>query len=86
MVAQVQSNNVRTKRKGFFRLGIGIDCDTNKELFPDVTDDEIKECRDFVKDMMLFAKQCVQETIKEHGYEFVSTGKGTQKEFVKKEF
>ena len=81
-----QLKGIRKKRDGFFRLGIGIDCDTNKELFPDVTDDEIKECRDFVKDMMLFAKQCVQETVKEQGYEFVSTGKGTQRELVKKEF
>ena len=77
---------VRKKRKGFFRLGIGIDCDTNKELFPDVTDDEIKECRDFVKDMMLFAKQCVQESVREQGYEFIPTGKGKQMELVKKEF
>ena len=76
---------VTPKREGFFRLGIGIDCDTNKELFPDVTDDEIKECRDFVKDMMLFAKQCVQETVKEQGYEFVSTGKGKEMNLVKKE-
>ena len=77
---------VRKKRKGFFRLGIGIDCDTNKELFPDITDDEIKECKDFIKDMMSLARQCVQETVRENDYEFVSTGKGTQRELVKKEF
>ena len=80
-----QLKGIRKKRDGFFRLGIGINCETNKELFPDVTYDEIKECRDFVKDMMLFAKQCVQETVKEHGYEFVSTGKGKEKILVKKE-
>ena len=75
-----QIKGLRQKRDGFFRLGIGIDCDTNKELFPDVTDNEIKECRGFVKDMMLFAKQCVQETVREKGYEFVSTGKEKQRE------
>ena len=74
------------KRDGFFRLGIGIDCDTNKELFPDITDDEIKECKDFIKDMMSLARQCVQETVRENGYEFVSTGKGKQRVLVKKEF
>ena len=81
-----QLKGIRKKRDGFFRLGIGINCDTNKELFPDVTDDEIKESKDFIKDMMLFAKQCVQETVRENGYEFVPTGKGTQRELVKKEF
>ena len=81
-----QLKGIRKKRDGFFRLGIGIDCDTNKELFPDITDDEIKECKDFIKDMMYFAKQCVKETVRENGYEFVSTGKGTQRELVKKEF
>ena len=83
MEVQAQNNSIIHKRDGFFRLGIGLDCDTNKDLFPDVIDGEIKESKEFIKDMMLFARQCVQETVKENGYEFISTGKGKERILVK---
>ena len=77
---------VTPKREGFFRLGIGGSCEPEPEQYPDVTPQERQECKDFWKDIFKMCQEVVQESVREQGYEFVSTGKGKQKELVKKEF
>lgn len=77
---------VTPKREGFFRLGIGGSSEPDPKQYPDVIPQERKECKDFWKDIFKMCQEVVQESVREQGYEFVSTGKGTQKELVKKEF
>ena len=77
---------VTQKRNGFFRLGIGGSSEPNPEQYPDVTPQERQECKDFLKDIFKMCQEVVQESVREQGYEFVPTGKGTQRELVKKEF
>lgn len=71
---------VTPKREGFFRLGVGGSCEPDTEQYPDVTPQETKECNDFWKYIFKMCQDCVQESVREQGYEFVSTGKGRQKE------
>lgn len=70
---------VTPKLEGFFRLGIGGSYEPDKEQYPDVTSQERQECKDFWKDIFKICKEVVQESVREQGYEFVSTGKGTEK-------
>lgn len=70
---------VTPKREGFFRLGVGGSSEPDQLQYPDVTHQERQECNDFFKDIFNLCKEVVQETVKENGYEFVSTGKGSEK-------
>lgn len=75
---------IHPKREGFFRLGVGKD-KSGKKYCPDADEQEIKEKEDFL--YYIFNKVCketVLETVDEAGFEFVPTGKGRQKELVKK--
>ena len=76
---------VTPKREGFFRLGIGGSCEPDPQQYPDVTPKERKECNDFWKEIFSLCRIFVVEHSREQGYEFVPTGKGTQRELVKKE-
>ena len=77
MEAQVQSKYFIPKREGFFRLAVGGSSEADPEQYQDVDTQEIKECNDFCKDIFKFCKEVVQETVREQGYEFVHTGKGS---------
>ena len=70
---------VTQKREGFFRLGIGGSSEPDPAQYPDVKQQERQECNDFFKDIFKMCQEVVQEHVKEQGYEFVSTGKGTEK-------
>ena len=76
---------VTPKQEGFFRLGVGGSCEPDQVQYPDVTPQEKQECNDFWKDIFKMCQEVVQETVKEQGYEFVSTGKGKERELVNKE-
>ena len=74
------------KREEMFRLGLGCKpFEEDAEYYPDLTEAEVKECEDFGREMMLFARQCMNEYVKEQGYEFVSTGRGKERIFKRRE-
>ena len=77
-------NEIIPYKEGFVRLG-AINMESCKESYPNLTETEVNDAKSFVKEMILLAKQCVQEYAKEQGYEFVSTGKGKERVLVKKE-
>lgn len=78
--SEIKMCKITPKREGFFRLGIGGSGEPKKEQYPDVTPSERQESKDFWKEIFNFCKEVVQESVREQGYEFVSTGKGRTRE------